>query len=236
MGELHLDIIASRLKEEWNVEAKIGKPRVSYKQTVKHTASAEHRVDMEIAGKRQFGHVALQVTPRPGAPGGVAIEFAVGDDVIPDEFRPAVEDAIRSKASGIGDYGDPLIDVAVRVTGGSFHPTDSVEAAYAQAASRALDQAAEDAGLVSLEPVMTLQVEVPEDLFGTVLQDVQSRRGEILESTAVRDTRRIAAAVPLAEMFGYASDIRSKTQGRADFTLEPRTYAIVPEGKRPKLF
>ncbi|MBX3465575.1 MAG: elongation factor G [Planctomycetes bacterium] len=236
MGELHLDIIADRLKREWNVEAKIGKPRVSYKQTVRGTARAEHKVDMEVAGKRQFGHVVLELAARPGAPGGVTVDFDLDEAVLPDEFRPGVEDAIRSKASGIGDYGDPLIDVAVRVTGGSFHPTDSVDSAYAMAASRALDAAAEDAGLVSLEPVMTLQVEVPEDLFGTVLQDVQARRGEILESTAVRDLRRIVAAVPLAEMFGYASDIRSKTQGRADFTLEPRTYAIVPEGKRPKLF
>ena len=236
MGELHLDIIADRLKREWNVEAKIGKPRVSYKQTVRGRAVAEHKVDMEVAGKRQFGHVVLEVSPQPGAPGGLQLDFTVDEATIPDELRLPIEEAIRSKASGIGDYGDPLIDVAVRVTGGSFHPTDSVEAAYAQAASRALDQAAEDAGLVSLEPVMTLQIAVPEDLFGTVLQDVQSRRGEILESTAARDLRRIVSAVPLAEMFGYASDIRSKTQGRADFTLEPRTYAIVPEGKRPKLF
>ncbi len=236
MGELHLEIISDRLKVEWNVEAKIGKPRVSYKQTVRSRASAEHKVDMEVAGKRQFGHVVLEVAAQPGAPGGVQVEFDVDEATIPDELRLPIEDAIRSKASGIGDYGDPLIDVVVRVTGGSFHPTDSVEAAYSMAASRALDQAAEDAGLLSLEPVMTLTVQVPEDLFGTVLQDVQGRRGEILESTAVRDLRRIVASVPLAEMFGYASDIRSKTQGRADFTLEPRTYAIVPEGKRPKLF
>src|SRR5690606_10185277 len=136
----------------------------------------------------------------------------------------------------VGDYGDPLIDCAVLVTGGEYEPADATEGAFASAASKALDEAIERAGLVYLEPIMTLTVDVPEEFYGTIVQDLNGRRATILSTNLLRDTRRVVAAVPLAEMFGYVSDIRSKTQGRATPSLEPRDYAEVPEGQRPSLF
>ena len=236
MGELHLEVIADRIKREWKVECKVGKPRVSYKQRFAAAARGRATYEVEHAGKRMFAGVELEVEPVPELPGGLQVELTAPPEQVPEEFHKAIEDALRAKASGLGEWGDPLIDARIRVTGGTFDPQDSSEPAYAAAASRALEDAAERAGLVSLEPVMTLSVDVTEDLFGTIIQDMQGRRAEILATTVVKDLRRITAAVPLAEMFGYASDIRSRTQGRASFTLEPRSYAVVPEGKRPKLF
>jgi elongation factor G len=156
--------------------------------------------------------------------------------VVPADYQPAIEDALRAKASGVGDWGDPLIDTEIKVVGGTYDPEVSNEAAFCAAASFALEKALEDAGLSSLEPVMTLTVESPEDMLGNVQQDLQMRRAQILSMSPVKDRLRIVAAVPMAETFGYSSDIRSRTGGQADFTLEPREYAEVPEGKRPKLF
>jgi len=236
MGELHLEIIAERLRTEWHVAAKVGKPRVSYKATIKSTGRARATYDVEFGERRQFGEVELEIARRPQAPGGVVVEFPLPSDQIKPEYHQAIEEGIKSKAYGVGDWGDPLIDVVVRVTGGATHPTDSSEGAFAAAASRALDQALENGGLVSLEPIMTLTVDVPEEFYGNIMQDLQGRRAEVLSTTVIRDSRRLVAAVPLAEMFGYAGDIRSKSQGRATPSLEPRDYSEVPEGKRPKLF
>jgi elongation factor G len=237
MGELHLEVIAERLKRDWKVEVKVGKPRVSYKVTVGGRASATDTYDLETGtGRRLFGEVTLEVEPMPKGSGAIQVEFPVSEEAIPDQFHEAIEDAIRSKATALGDWSDPLIDAKVRVTGGRYDPDASADAGYAAAASRAVEQACEAAGLTSLEPVMTLTVEAPEDFFGNVIQDLNGRRAEVKSTTPVKDRQRVIAAVPLAEVFGYASDIRSKTQGRADFTLEPRDYAPVPEGKRPKLW
>lgn len=236
MGELHLEIVADRIKREWNVECKVGKPRVSYKQTVRGTARARQSSDFMVGEQRRFGDVEVEVVPRSGG-GAVTVEFPVDPTLVPEQFHPAIEDSIRTKVSSIGDWGDPLIDAVVRVTGGSTHPVDGHESAYSQAASRAIEEACDKAGLQSLEPVMTVVIEVPEELFGTISTDLNGRRAEIIDrSDPVRGALKITAAVPLAEMFGYANDIRSRTQGRASFTMEPRAYALVPEGKRPKLF
>jgi elongation factor G len=236
MGELHLEIVADRLKREWGVECKVGKPRVSYKQTVEQAARATQSVEMVVGEQRRFGQVELELAPRKGAAGGVEVEFATSPELVPEAFWPAIEEAIRTKASSVGDWGDPLIDVVVRVTGGQSHPTDSHESAYSAAASRALDDACEKAGLVSLEPVMTVAIDVPDEQYGAVNTDLNGRRAEVISAEESRGNWRVVAAVPLAEMFGYAGDIRSRTQGRASFVMEPRAYAVVPEGKRPKLF
>jgi len=236
MGELHLDIIAERLRRDWNVNVKVGKPRVSYKQTITARAKGTGTYEVEAGERRLFGEVTVEVEPFEKAPGGLAVEVAVDPEVIPEPFHDAIEEGVRSKATAVGEWGDQLIDVKVRVVGGRCDPDESNEAAFAAAGSRALEAALEEAGLATLEPVMTLTVDAPEEFVGNVQQDLQMRRAEILRSDVVRDRRRIVAAVPLAEVFGYANDVRSKTQGRADFTLEPRDYAVMPEGMRPSLF
>ncbi|HBP23277.1 MAG TPA: elongation factor G [Planctomycetes bacterium] len=235
MGELHLEIIANTLKRDWNVEAKVGKPRVSYKATVRGSAKGTGTYDVELGGKRQYGQVRVQVEKKAGI-GAVQVELKSLPDGLPEEFEAAIEEGIKTRAFSVGDYGDPLIDVVVTILGGDYSEEDSTEGAFAAAASRALDDALEAAGLASLEPIMTLTVDVPEEFYGNIMQDLQARRAEVLDTLVVKDQRRITAAVPLAEMFGYASDIRSKSQGRAVPSLEPRDYAEVPEGKRPKLF
>lgn len=237
MGELHLEVIAERLKRDWKVEAKVGKPRVSYKVTLAKPAKGKDTYDLETGtGRRLFGEVELEVAPLDKGSGKIKIEFPVSEEAIPDQFHEAIEDAIRSKSTAMGDWSDPLIDAVVRVTNGRYDPEASAEAGYAAAASRAMDKAVADAGLISLEPVMTLTVEAPEEFLGNVMQDLNGRRAQVLNTTQVKDRQRVLAAVPLAEVFGYAGDIRSKTQGRADFALEPRDYEPVPEGKRPKLW
>ena len=236
MGELHLEVIAEKLRRDEKIEAKVGKPRVSYKQTVKGRARGTGVYELEQGDKHLRGEVTLEVAPRPRAPGGLAIELAVSEELIPEQYHGAIEEGIKSKAMGVGDWGDPLIDVVVRVVGGRWDPETAHESAYTAAASRALEQACEQAGLVSLEPVMTLTVEAPEEFYGTVIQDLQGRRADIVSTSVVRDRHKIVAAVPMAEVFGYSNDVRGKTQGRAEFSLEARDYAPVPEGKRPKLF
>ncbi|MDC3379072.1 elongation factor G [Planctomycetota bacterium] len=236
MGELHLEIIANRLKREWKVECKVGKPRVSYKQTVKTVASGRAEYVLELGEKKMFAAVELELTPKEGATGGLEIEFTAPADAIPEEFYEPVEDAIRSRCSSVGDWGDPMIDVLVRVTGGQFVKDESNDSAYGASASRAVDAALKTVKLVSLEPVMSLTVDVPEEFYGNIVQDLQGRRAEIQGTEMIRETRRLTAVVPLAEMFGYASDVRSRSQGRANFSMEPKAYAPVPEGKRPKLF
>lgn len=240
MGELHLEIIADQLKRSWNVEAKVGKPRVSYKATIRSTAVGEGSYELVVGEKRQFGAVTLKIEHHHGAPGGVGVEFPIDEEAerphpIPLEFHPGIEEAIKTKAYSVGDYGDPLIDCRVTVTGGEVDD-DASEGAFAAAASRAVEDALAKGGLVFLEPIMTLTVDVPEEFYGNIVQDLQGRRATILSTHMIRETRRVVAAVPLAEMFGYVSDMRSKSQGRANASLEPRDYAEVPEGKRPKLF
>ena len=236
MGELHLEIVEERLKRDWKLEVKVGKPRVSYKQTVVGEGRADGSYEMQQGERRVFGRVVLEVKPREKAPGGLVVTFAAPEAQVPEAMHEAVEEALRSRATSVGDWGDPLIDAEVRVVGGEWVEDESNEAAFSAAASRALESALEKAGLVSLEPVMTLVVETPEDSFGAVIQDLQARRAEVVSTTMVRDRHRIVAAVPLAKVFGYAGDVRSKTQGRADFAMEPRDYAQVPDGERPKLF
>ncbi|MGE0707220.1 MAG: elongation factor G [Planctomycetota bacterium] len=235
MGELHLEIIRDTLERDWKVAAKVGKPRVSYKATAQASARGHGVYDVELGGKRQFGDVLIELSRKPGA-GAVEVEFAVADELVPERFHASVEDGVKTKAYSVGDWGDPLIDVLVRVVGGSFHDEESTEGAFVAAAGRALEDALEKGGIAFLEPIMTLTVDVPEEFYGNIIQDLQGRRGTVLSTSVMRSTHRIVAAVPLAELFGYVSDARSKSQGRAVPTLEPRDYAEVPAGKRPKLF
>jgi elongation factor G len=234
MGELHLEVIAGRLKDIWKVDVKVGKPRVSYKATVKGPASGHGVYDVMLGERRHYAEVRLEVEHRAKVSGGILVE--IPEEVLPTKFHEHIEDAIISRAYSVGDWGDPLIDVVVRVTGGVADDVDSTEGAFGAAASRALEDALERAGLVSLEPIMTLTVDVPEEFYGNIVQDLQGRRAEVLATGAIKTTRRIVAAVPLAEMFGYAGDVRSKSKGHATPALEPRDYAMVPEGKRPKLW
>lgn len=234
MGELHLEIIENSLKRDWKVEAKVGKPRVSYKATVKAKANGKGVCEKELGGKRHFAELRLSVE-RDSEAQGVKVVFGVGEEELSEEIRILIQDDIRTKAYSVGDYGDPLINCKVKITGVTTDD-DSTEAAFSEAASKALDAALESSGLVFLEPIMTLTVDVPEEFYGNVIQDLQGRRAEVSDTKVIKDMRRITAAVPLAEMFGYAGDLRSKSQGRATPSLEPQDYAEVPAGKRPKLF
>lgn len=236
MGELHLEILAEKLKRDWKIEAKVGKPRVSYKAAIKGPAKGHGVYDVERGERRIYAEVRVSIKRKDKVPGGVAVEVTAPPEAIPEEYHGVVEDAIRAKACSVGHWYDPLIDAVVKVDGGNYDPADKDEGAFAAAATAALEEALEKAGLVSLEPIMTLTVDVPDEFYGNIIQDLQGRRANVLSTDVIRDTRRIVAAVPLSEMFGYAGDARSKSQGRATPALEPRDYAEMPEGKRKRLW
>src|SRR5262249_31952170 len=232
MGELHLEIIADRIKREWNVAGKIGKPRVAYKQTITKLAEGEGKFIQKLATKSQYGHVVLRLSPIKGGKGEerLPVSFVVSPEQIPKQFHAAIESGIRTSASAGGEWGYPLIDLAVSVVGGSFHPTDSTEGAFEAAASMAFRDASEKGVMILLEPIMEVEDEVPEAFVNNILKDLQRRDAEITDQEPGKgDLRIVRARVPLARMVGYSTDVRSLSQGRATFTMEPFAYAEVPE-------
>lgn len=228
MGELHLEIIIDRLKREFKVEANVGRPQVAYKETITTTAEAEGKYIRQSGGRGQYGHVWLRVEPKERGE-GYEFKDEIKGGIIPKEFIPAVEKGVKEAMERGVLAGYPLVDMSVTLYDGSFHEVDSSDAAFKIAGSIALQEAAKRAKPILLEPIMKLEVTIPQDYFGDVIGDLNSRRGKILETLDRANMKVIRAHVPLAEMFGYATALRSMTQGRGVFTMEFDHYAKVPE-------
>jgi elongation factor G len=228
MGELHLEIIADRLKREFHVEGNLGKPQVAFKETIKGTAEAEGKYIRQSGGRGQYGHVIIRLEPKKRGEGFEFVD-AIKGGAIPREFIPAIEKGIKETMEKGILAGYPLVDLKVTLFDGSFHEVDSSEFAFKIAASIALQEGAKKAKLVLLEPVMKLEVVIPEEYFGPVIGDLAARRGKVEETLDRMKTKIIRAKVPLAEMFGYATDLRSLTKGRGTFTMEFDHYEEVPE-------
>ena len=227
MGELHLEIIVDRMKREFGVEGNVGRPQVAYKETIVGTAEAEGKYIRQSGGRGQYGHVWLKVEPLER---GKGFEFvkAIKGGTIPAEFIPAVEKGVKEAMDKGVLAGYPFVDVQVSLYDGSFHEVDSSEAAFKIAGSIAFQEAAKRAKTILLEPMMKVQVIVPPDFLGEVNGDLNSRRGKIEAMTERLGVNVIDAKVPLSEMFGYATNIRSMTQGRGSFTMEFHNYEEVP--------
>ncbi|MBI1866498.1 MAG: elongation factor G [Candidatus Staskawiczbacteria bacterium] len=228
MGELHLDIIADRLKREFKVDANYGRPQVAYKETILGEAEAESKYIRQSGGKGQYGHVLLRVKPKER---GAGFEFVdeIKGGTIPKEFiKPVEKGVVEAMDKGIL-AGYPLVDIEVTLFDGSFHDVDSSEFAFKIAGSMALQEAAKKAKVIILEPVMKTEVITPPDFFGQAISDISSRRGKIEETKERVGMKVIDAIVPLSEMFGYATSLRSLTEGRASFTMEFNSYEKVPE-------
>lgn len=228
MGELHLEIIVDRMKREFGVEAQVGRPQVAYKETITAEAEAEGKYIRQSGGRGQYGHVWLKVAPRER---GAGFEFvdAIKGGIIPQEFIPAVEKGVKEAMDKGVLAGYPIVDVETTVYDGSYHEVDSSEAAFKIAASIAFQEAARRAKPVILEPIMKVQVLVPQDFLGEVTGDLNSRRGKIEALSDRANIKVIDASVPLSEMFGYATNLRSMTQGRGSFTMEFGRYEPVPK-------
>jgi len=227
MGELHLEIIVDRLLREFKVEANVGRPQVAYKETLRGPARAEGRYIRQTGGRGQYGHVVLELEPLPRGQGVEFVDRITGG-VIPREFIPAVEAGVREAAETGILAGYPVVDVRATLLDGSYHEVDSSEMAFKIAASLAFKEAAQRAGPVLLEPMMKVEVITPEAYLGEVISDLNARRGRIVAMEAQGTARVVRAIVPLAEMFGYATTVRSITQGRATYTMEPSHYEEVP--------
>ena len=227
MGELHLEILVDRLKREFGVEASVGRTQVAYKETLTRPADAEGRYVKQTGGRGQYGHVKIRVVP---VPPGHGFEF-VNDIVrgaIPREYIKPVEQGIRDAMTTGVLAGYPIEDVSVSLYDGSFHEVDSSEAAFKVAGAMAFRDAARRGGAVLLEPAMRVEVVVPEEFMGDVIGDLNSRRGKVKSMEARGGTQIVNARVPLAAMFGYATDLRSRTQGRATFSMHFNRYEPVP--------
>ena len=227
MGELHLEIIVDRLLREFKVEANVGKPQVSYKETIKKPASADTRYVRQTGGKGQFAHVKLQIEPNPGK--GYEFVSAITGGAIPKEYIPSVDQGIQgAMLSGIL-AGYPVVDVKVTLVDGSFHEVDSSELAFKICGSMAFKEACAKASPTLMEPIMKVSVTAPDTYMGDVIGDLNSRRGQVSGTDIRNGAAIITAEVPLASMFGYSTDLRSRTQGRANYSMEPHTYVELPK-------
>lgn len=234
MGELHLEIIADRMKREFNVDAVTGRPQVAYKETIKAQAEAEGKYIRQTGGRGQYGHCFLRVEPKPR---GEGFEFVseIRGGAIPSEFIPAIDKGAKEKAEIGVLAGYPIVDVKVAVYNGTYHEVDSSDIAFKIAGSLAFEEAVRKAGLVLLEPIMKLEVTVPADFMGTVIGDLSAKRAQILGTQSRGNIRVINALVPLAEMSGYATVLRSLTTGRGTFYMEPSHYEEVPKNIAEKI-
>ena len=234
MGELHLEIIVDRLLREFKVEANVGKPQVAYKETVRKMADVDHKYARQSGGKGQYGHVKIRLEPNESGKGYEFRNEVVGG-AIPKEYIPAVDAGIRgAMASGVL-AGYPVVDCIVTLYDGSYHEVDSSEMAFKIAGSMAFKEAMRKADPVILEPIMKVCVIVPEEYMGDVIGDLNSRRGQIRGFEDRPGAKQIDAFVPLSEIFGYATDLRSKTQGRGQYTMEPSHYIELPKNIAEKL-
>ena len=229
MGELHLDIIVDRLLREFKVDANVGKPQVAYRETIRGNADQDSKFIRQSGGKGQYGHVKVQIEPAEENAGFVFENKIVGGAIPKEYIEPARKGMEEALEGGIL-AGFPMIDVKVTLYDGSYHEVDSSEMAFKIAGSMAIKEGCKKAKPCILEPMMKVEIEVPEENTGDIIGDISSRRGrvegmEIIEGTGIQ---KIRATVPLAEMFGYATDIRSKTQGRGTFSMEFNKYEQVP--------
>lgn len=227
MGELHLDILVDRMKREYKVEANVGAPQVAYRETIRKPIRTEGKFVRQSGGKGQYGHVVIEVAPGEPGTGFEFVSKIVGGSVPKEYIAPAEQGMKEACESGI-IAGYPVIDLKVTMVDGSYHEVDSSEMAFKIAGSMAIKDAVMKASPVLLEPMMKVEVEVPEDFIGNVIGDLNSRRGQIEGQDTEQGIAKVTARVPLAEMFGYATDIRSKTQGRGIFTMEFSNYDEVP--------
>jgi elongation factor G len=227
MGELHLEILVDRMLREYKVEATVGAPQVAYRETVRKPVRAEGKFIRQSGGKGQYGHVVIELEPGEPGSGFVFVSKIVGGAIPKEYISPSEQGMKEACESGIV-AGYPVIDLKATLVDGSFHDVDSSEMAFKIAGSMAIKEAVMKATPVLLEPMMKVEVEVPEDFIGNVIGDLNSRRGQIEGQETEAGIAKVSAKVPLAEMFGYATDIRSKTQGRGIFTMEFSHYEEVP--------
>lgn len=233
MGELHLEIIVDRLLREFKVEANVGAPQVAYRETIRKSANQETKYARQSGGKGQYGHVKIKLEPNPGK--GYEFVNGVVGGAIPKEYIPAVDNGIQGamKAGILAGY--PVVDVKVTLWDGSYHEVDSSEMAFSIAGSMAFKEAMKKCDPIIMEPIMKVDVIVPDEYMGNVIGDLNSRRGQINNQESQDGTARVTAMVPLSEMFGYATDLRSKTQGRGQYSMEPADYQQVPKNIADKI-
>ena len=234
MGELHLEIIVDRLLREYKVEANVGAPQVAYKETVKKSVQQDTKYARQSGGKGQYGHVKIRVEPNESGKGYEFVSEIVGG-AVPKEYIPAVDAGIQGAMLSGVLAGYPVVDVKVTLYDGSYHEVDSSEMAFKIAGSMAFKEACQKADATLLEPIMKVCVIVPEEYMGDVIGDLNSRRGQIQGFEARSGAQQIDAFVPLSEMFGYATDLRSRTQGRGQYTMEPSHYIEIPKNIREKI-
>ena len=233
MGELHLEIIVDRLLREFKVEANVGAPQVAYRETIRKEANQETKYARQSGGKGQYGHVKIKVEPNPGK--GYEFVNGVVGGAIPKEYIPAVDNGIQGAMKSGVLAGYPVVDVKVTLWDGSYHEVDSSEMAFSIAGSMAFKEAMKKCDPVIMEPIMKVNVIVPDEYMGNVIGDLNSRRGQINNQESEGGTARVTALVPLSEMFGYATDLRSKTQGRGQYSMEPDEYQQVPKSVADKI-
>ena len=234
MGELHLEIIVDRLLREFKVEANVGKPQVAYTETIRKPADVDMKYARQSGGKGQYGHVKIKVTPNESGKGYEFINNVVGG-AIPKEYIPAVDAGIQGAMTAGVVAAYPVVDVKVELYDGSYHEVDSSEMAFKIAGSMAFKEAMRKGDPVLLEPIMKVTVITPDDYLGDVIGDLNSRRGQIQGMDARHGVQQVNSFVPLSEMFGYATDLRSKTQGRGQYTMEPSHYVEVPKSIADKI-
>ena len=228
MGELHLEIIVDRLLREFKVEANVGAPQVAYRETIRKEANQETKYARQSGGKGQYGHVKIKIEPNEPGKGYEFVNAIVGG-AIPKEYIPAIDNGIQGAMKSGVLAGYPVVDVKVTLWDGSYHEVDSSEMAFSIAGSMAFKDAMRKADPIITEPIMKVAVIVPDEYLGDVIGDLNSRRGQIQGMEAMAGTQRVNAFVPLAQMFGYATDLRSKTQGRGQYVMEPSHYEPVPK-------
>ena len=234
MGELHLEIIVDRLLREYKVEANVGAPQVAYKETIKKSVEQDTKYARQSGGKGQYGHCRITVEPNESGKGYEFLNEITGG-VIPKEYIPAIDQGIQGAMQAGVLAGYPVVDVKVHLTFGSYHEVDSSEMAFKIAGSMAFKDACRKANACLLEPIMKVSVIVPEDYMGDVIGDLNSRRGQIQGMEARPGAQQIDALVPLSEMFGYATDLRSRTQGRGQYSMEPHSYVEIPKNIADKI-
>ena len=234
MGELHLEIIVDRLLREYKVEANVGAPQVAYKETIKKSVQQDTKYARQSGGKGQYGHVKIRVEPNESGKGYEFINSIVGG-AVPKEYIPAVDAGIQGAMNAGVVAGFPVEDVKVTLYDGSYHEVDSSEMAFKIAGSMAFKEAMRKADPTLLEPIMKVSVIVPDEYLGTVIGDLNSRRGQIQGQESRTGATQVDALVPLANMFGYATDLRSSTQGRGQYTMEPHSYVEIPKSIREKI-
>ncbi|MGN1081164.1 MAG: elongation factor G, partial [Acutalibacteraceae bacterium] len=234
MGELHLEIIVDRMLREFKVEANVGKPQVAYKETIRKPSDVDYKYSRQSGGRGQYGHVKIKVEPNESGKGYEFINSVVGG-AIPKEYIPAVDAGIKGAMNSGILAGYPVVDCKVTLYDGSYHEVDSSEMAFKIAGSIAFKEAMKKSDAVLMEPIMKVTVTVPTEYLGDVIGDLNSRRGQVNSMESRTGTEQVVAFVPLSEMFGYSTDLRSKTQGRGQYVMEPSHYTEVPKSVAEKI-